>query len=80
MYIVSLRLKSVSLRLLVGSLNLHEERALTVAFAHRTEFGDPPFMADSKKWHHIETKEFGRQTLAKIDDVCFPYSTHSRLT
>jgi hypothetical protein len=41
-----------------------------VAFAHRTTIGDPKFVPECQdRIEEIQTKRFGRQTLANITDV-----------
>jgi gamma-glutamyltranspeptidase/glutathione hydrolase/leukotriene-C4 hydrolase len=40
----------------------------TVAFAHRTEFGDPAYVNNSAKWSEVTQKWFGRETLKRITD------------
>ena len=42
---------------------------MSVAFATRTEFGDPAFVSNAKRWEEVTTKQYGREVLAKINDV-----------
>jgi gamma-glutamyltranspeptidase/glutathione hydrolase/leukotriene-C4 hydrolase len=51
-------------------LNMHRFiEAQKYAFAHRTEFGDPAFVDNADKWREVVRKDFGRDTLALINDV-----------
>lgn len=45
---------------------------LTVAFAARTELGDPKFIHNSKKLRELTTKKFAAQVRANITDVSHP--------
>lgn len=41
---------------------------VTVAFAHRTEFGDPAFVKNKEGWEQVVTKQFAQQTYQRITD------------
>lgn len=42
----------------------------TVAFAARTELGDPAFIHNGRKLREMTTKSYGAQIRGNITDVC----------